>query len=827
MSFCIDKNGLDMYREQTVNDIIQLLSVYDKVACNRYTGFGKSYYIVPQLIKRLNSKVIIVVPSTPLLQQYKEYFKDNKDVQIITYQIIKNIETENILGLYAGFKYIICDECHHLGKNKWKKELNRFNSILKAKIIGLTATPVRGDSINVIESYFNNIQVEPLELIDGISLGFLPKIKYVVAYAEVEDKYDIRMNEIDRYKIENLLNVSNILKKHIGVENLQNNPKMLVYVPNIKYIDEAVEQCRKWFSEFEGYNINIYDIHSYKDIKENYEILDEFKVKHTDNTIDIMVSVDMITEGLHLPNISVEIMLRKTQSPVKYFQQLGRVINNKQPIVFDLINNSRHLYQMKKEYTLNILNSSIDRKKVMFDECIELYDETKDIQDILNKYTLVRLSNEEVDTLLLNNKEYIEQNPDKLSIVDMCKYFRISIDRFKSHIDRLGIKFEYDIGANQKRLSYLEIIKNNTHFIESNSNKMSIREICKILNVSRDSFIYALQLYNINFESVASNYQSKNDIYNIIKNNKNKIIEMMNNNMTLKQQCNELGIKNETTYRSGLIENRIEINWQWQKFEQKYDVDLYNEFVKLYKQDYKPNLIRQELGLDKLTYNHFRGRLNTKDQYRKYDKYGTNPLTDTDKQFIKDNFNKYSDKELSEILGKKRGQIYDYRKNHDLYPDNYIKAPKLTEIQKEQIKQLYLENVNISFLEIARRVGVSDKGVRGYLHRNKLYTPKPKKQPLDDVEVSSIVSDYASGKSKVYIESKYHIGHKTLNNILDNNLGVNHVKRHRQCAVFSYNEDTKKLIIQDYKSGLSKSKILSKYHLGYTKLQRILKEANN
>lgn len=530
MSFCIDKNGLDMYREQTVNDIIQLLDVYDKVACNRYTGFGKSYYIVPQLIKRLNSKVIIVVPSTPLLQQYKEYFKDNKDVQIITYQIIKNIETENILGLYAGFKYIICDECHHLGKNKWKKELNRFNSILKAKIIGLTATPVRGDSINVIESYFNNIQVEPLELIDGISLGFLPKIKYVVAYAEVEDKYDIRMNEIDRYKIENLLNVSNILKKHIGVENLQNNPKMLVYVPNIKYIDEAVEQCKKWFSEFEGYNINIYDIHSYKDIKENYEILDEFKVKHTDNTIDIMVSVDMITEGLHLPNISVEIMLRKTQSPVKYFQQLGRVINNKQPIVFDLINNSRHLYQMKKEYTLNTLNSSIDRKKVMFDECIELYDETKDVLDILKKYHDPKRIDDIIRLYILNDIK------SGMMYQDVADKYNISVHT----VAKILREFNY------KRIEYLtdaellEIYDKNKEFILDSNGKLSRPVISKKLGLGNEKQIERIyRLKNIKmkrmYEPVKKSQHIKDEfikLYNLYNKSRVKSIIQRKLNLT-------------------------------------------------------------------------------------------------------------------------------------------------------------------------------------------------------------------------------------------------------------------------------------------------------
>ena len=369
----VDINGLNKCREQTINDIIDLLKTNNKVACNRYTGFGKSYYVVRGLIDKLNSNVLIVVPNEHLISQYKSWYVDDNNVEVISYQSIRYKSDEYISCNYKKYKYIICDECHHLGNNKWKNEFERLNNIVNAKVIGFTATPVRGDGVNVIKTYFNNVQVAPMELIDGIGLNFTSKIQYVVAYAEIDDKYDSRLSDIDRYEIKNLLNISNIIKKYIEKDKLNNNLKVLVFVSQVKFIKEAIEQCKKWFSEAYPYNIiNIYDIHSYKSLTTNRSELNEFKKDHNSNVIDIMISVDKLIEGLHLPTVNVEIMLRKTKSPVTYFQQLGRVINSDTPVVFDLINNSSHLYQMRKEYNVLVDMSKWgldnNREKVMFDE---------------------------------------------------------------------------------------------------------------------------------------------------------------------------------------------------------------------------------------------------------------------------------------------------------------------------------------------------------------------------------------------------------------------------------------------------------------------------
>lgn len=773
----IDEKELNISRTKTVQDILDLLKTNDRVACVRYTGYGKSYYIVTQLVNKLNKPILIVVPNAALHEQYKELFDDNKNVKIITYQIIKNFTNSYIKEHLLKYEYIICDECHHLGNNKWRKHFDKLNSIIKAKVIGLTATPLRGDNVNVVEQYFNNVQVDPLELIDGISLNYVPKIKYIVAYASIDDLQNYKLKEIDRYKIQNLINIPNILKKHIPKQICNNNMKILVYVPKIKYIEEGINSCQNWFKQiFPNFNINTYSIHSEKDTTLNKRELSQFKQYHS-NSIDIMVSVDMLTEGLHLPTINIEIMLRKTKSPVTYFQQVGRVINGQQPIVFDLINNSSHLYQMKQQYKLNIneiQNRQLRKPKVMFNECVKLYDETKEIQNILEKYKIQYKTMDQINAILLENKEYIQNNPDKLSFNAMCKKLGISNTGFEAGIVRLGITFDRELYIEYQK-KYYKQIQQNKEFIEDKSGKISYRELSDMLNIPRFLLVRAIKELNINFKTPYSTHSTKY-IDTFVKQHKQDILKLMNNNIPIEQQAKSFGFSSPS-YKKALINNNIKINWLWQKFEDKYDINIYNKFEQLYINNHSKKEIQQILNIDDIVYASYRGKCYSKGirriQERSKDK---NKLTSQDKQFIKDNFNKYTTKELCQILNKPCTRIKDFKRLQNLKRDDYVPFKKLTQNQKQQIETLYKSNKTLSFREIGRRVNCSDSSVRSYLEKIGLHNPTPRKYVLGSYD-TQIVEKYKSGVSKTDIEKEYHIGHKMLNNVLDSG----GIKNHRRC----------------------------------------------
>ena len=499
----LDLEGLQKHREQTVSDILELLKTEDRVGCVRYTGYGKSYFVMRRLIEELNEKVMILVPNKFLFNEYSNLYSNNDNVSIMTYHILKNVKNSQLDNL-KDVKYVICDECHHLLAAKWNNEVKRILNELNCKVIGLTATPIRGDSKNVIEEFFNNVQVNPLDLIDGINLRFIPKLKYIVAYADIDDKYDKKLKDIDRYRIHNLLNVQNILKTYIPEERLLQNLKIPVFVPNAIYIDEAKQSCLKWFSEiYPTKNINIYSI-SYKDSYQQIEnIKSKFISNKNSNDIDIMISIDMLKEGLHLPMLGIEIMLRKTKSPVVYFQQIGRVVGDTEPIIFDLINNQSHLYQLKREYKAitNKENWGTRQKKIMFEHCINLIDTTIEIENIYSKYNFIAFNTARIDKIIEDNIDFIVEQSPNYYINQMDRLLGLNHNTLARKLkDPKYSSYTFNFKNYHSREYIDELIKNNMEFIKDrleNSNNPNFKLICDKLQISISAFRDACKRLNL------------------------------------------------------------------------------------------------------------------------------------------------------------------------------------------------------------------------------------------------------------------------------------------------------------------------------------------
>lgn len=481
------------HRRNTVIEILKKLQEHDRVCCVRYTGYGKTYYIIKQLIDMFpNKQFLIFVPAKSLIKRYKQLFL-NSNVIIKTYQSLLFMKDNEIEDSFSNIDYIICDEAHRLGKNKWRQSIKNAFDIINSgntKIVGLTATPKRGDKIDIVEDFFNGIETSRFDLLDGIQAGYIPKIDYVVAYCDLSglDKeiYDERMEDIDRYEIDKLLNVSNIIKENITEDKLKENLKVVLYVSRLKDIDTAKESCNKWFTEaFPNKNIKVFSLSSEYTDKENNDYLDEYSDDEDNSSIDIMVSCNKLNEGLHLPKCSIAILLRKTASPIVYFQQIGRAINDSKPVIFDLIDNSTHIRQVENDFeqgNQENLDLSIpsNKSKKIFSECINLISKTKDIEDILNKFKIqhIKISDEEIEDICNLYKEgyFLEDIESKVH-----RSYRTIIQILQEH--------NLYKSVSDKREGLIETI--NNYYKKGYSHV----QIADILNMTPPSIWYYLNRY--------------------------------------------------------------------------------------------------------------------------------------------------------------------------------------------------------------------------------------------------------------------------------------------------------------------------------------------
>jgi superfamily II DNA or RNA helicase len=248
------------------------------------------------------------------------------------------------------------------------KILEKYKTKRKIKYIGLTATPIRSDGVDVVAEFFDNVMVYSYSIVNAINDGILKRPYYVYCdyeeefEEEVKDKIMEAALQVDKewedspeYKreifkgriLENVdkvdVSMIDIIKTYTEKYICTNYMKFIVFFRDIDHIDTRLSEVTHWFEEaFPDHEIEILRVSTKnKEERENVgERLNSLKRKN--KTIHIIACIDMLNMGYHVKNISGLIMYRGTHSSLIYTQQLGRIMsagNNKKTIIFDIVDN--------------------------------------------------------------------------------------------------------------------------------------------------------------------------------------------------------------------------------------------------------------------------------------------------------------------------------------------------------------------------------------------------------------------------------------------------------------------------------------------------------
>ncbi|MDB8542794.1 Helicase associated domain protein, partial [Turicibacter sanguinis] len=361
---------LKAHNQVAYEEITQALKKHDLLAVVRATGTGKSYLITELLHDYDEVEKLVLAPSHHILDDLENKFKLGKqeNVSYLTYQKIIQMNEEELSMIKA--KLIIFDEFHRLGADKWGAFANRLKWFNQgAKIVGFSATPIRflDDNRNMVEEFFEGHQIEELNLAEAIVRHILPTPTYISSLYTLEEEiksYEERINQSFMTEAEsqesqqqlkqiskdweNVYGVDKILAKYLP--QTHKNLKFIVFCEDIEHLNDINMEVAKWFNKALNQSsskiykdIRAYRIHSNTD--NNKSTLERFINNRETNTIDLMFSVNMFNEGLHVKGITGVILLRKTMSPTIYYQQIGRAlaVGNHHPIIFDFVNNFDYL----------------------------------------------------------------------------------------------------------------------------------------------------------------------------------------------------------------------------------------------------------------------------------------------------------------------------------------------------------------------------------------------------------------------------------------------------------------------------------------------------
>ncbi|HME58275.1 MAG TPA: DEAD/DEAH box helicase family protein [Terracidiphilus sp.] len=272
-----------------------------------------------------------------------ESVKRHATVNSLSHPNIINIATIQLVSRnrdrlrLAEFDYIVVDEFHHVAAQSYREVLRKSSP---GFLLGLTATPFRGDRQDIYELCNQNV-LSSFELRAGIDAGILSPYHYFGCFDDI-DYTQIRRNG-QRYDIHDLERALVIPSRQIAViakwRELAENKITIAFCC-------SHEHAKRASASFNRAGIQSAAYISSTSTAERRELLQ----KLANGEIRILCAVDVLNEGADIPFVECLLFLRPTESKRIYYQQLGRglrmYVGKTHCTVVDFIGNFKNAYKI-------------------------------------------------------------------------------------------------------------------------------------------------------------------------------------------------------------------------------------------------------------------------------------------------------------------------------------------------------------------------------------------------------------------------------------------------------------------------------------------------
>lgn len=214
------------------------------------------------------------------------------------------------------FDVVVIDEFHHAEAQTYRRLLDRLRP---QELLGLTATPERGDGVNVADQFFDGRIAGELRLWDALDADLLVPFHYFgvadnVDLSQVEWKrgaYDT--TQLDALYTGNDVRAAKVISELRDKVTSTSDMRALgfcVSVQHARYMSEVFNRAGIASQAVSGDTPEA----------ERAEALQRLRARE----LNCLFAVDLFNEGLDLPEIDTIMLLRPTQSATVFLQQLGR-----------------------------------------------------------------------------------------------------------------------------------------------------------------------------------------------------------------------------------------------------------------------------------------------------------------------------------------------------------------------------------------------------------------------------------------------------------------------------------------------------------------------
>ena len=315
------------YQEDMKSRIEKALCLHRSVMAQMPTGTGKTYLLTAVIgsFVRANSKakVWIVAHRRELVSQIDETVRKFHSYSSATSSLLSSVKAMSIQWLMRHYDeieeepgLIVIDEAHHALAKTYKEMWERFPN---AKFLGLTATPCRLNGKGFTDLF--DVLVQSWSVPEFISKGRLATYDFVSIKSDgvtqrLIDSLQKRGADGDyqNKEMDMLLNKKpSIERLYRSLEEFGKDRKGIVYAINISH----AQKITKLYQE---HGVKAIAIDSKTPATERQQDIEAFKK----GDIQVLVNVDIFSEGFDCPDVEFVQLARPTLSLAKYLQMVGR-----------------------------------------------------------------------------------------------------------------------------------------------------------------------------------------------------------------------------------------------------------------------------------------------------------------------------------------------------------------------------------------------------------------------------------------------------------------------------------------------------------------------
>ena len=335
---CQDNTNLRHHQIEAKRKIFEAWDKYDSVMLQMPTGTGKTYLftsLINDLLchykiihKEIN--ILVVAHRTELLDQISStlsrfgiahgFIQGSREQHLW-----KRVQVGSIMSMLTDknynnvsrqkFNYIIVDEAHHSLADTYIKLFQMFP---EAKKLGVTATPWRLNHESFL-SLYQHLIISPqiswfinnglLSDFDYVSIKPDSEVQRLVNNSEVSSTGDFLNSDLD-----NTFNNQRIRSKlYESYEKFAKGKQGIIYAINKRHAAKIAELYSS-----HGFRAVAIDCDTPKEVRQ--DLIHAFK----EGSIQVLVNVDIFTEGFDCPSVSFIQLARPTKSLALYIQQVGR-----------------------------------------------------------------------------------------------------------------------------------------------------------------------------------------------------------------------------------------------------------------------------------------------------------------------------------------------------------------------------------------------------------------------------------------------------------------------------------------------------------------------